>query len=122
MSSLIKKGLTRSLILNKNFHFLTPSFTLTEIYKYNEYISKKAKISAREFYTALETLFRYIKIINLNRYKNKIQEANKLIDDVSYLALALKFNCPIWSNDKHFKIQNRVRVYTTKELVKEFDL
>lgn len=34
------------------------------------------------------------------------------IDDVLYLALALKLNCPVWSNDRKLKNQNAVRIYT----------
>ena len=40
------------------------------------------------------------------------------IKDVPYLALALKLNIPIWSNDKELKEkQKHVRVYSTPELL-----
>ena len=37
--------------------------------------------------------------------------------DVQFVATALAFNCPIWSDDKHFKMQDEVKVYTTDEVV-----
>ena len=38
-------------------------------------------------------------------------------DDTAYIALALHLNCPIWSNDKKLKKQDKVKVITTKELL-----
>jgi len=50
------------------------------------------------------------------------EEANEIMgnidsDDVLFIATALAFNCPIWSEDKHFKQQDKVKVFTTKELL-----
>jgi predicted nucleic acid-binding protein len=39
------------------------------------------------------------------------------LKDVEYFALALKLDCPIWSNEKAFKKQSRVKVISTKELI-----
>ena len=39
------------------------------------------------------------------------------IDDAPFLALAMSLNCPIWSNDGHFKKQHVVKAYTTRELM-----
>jgi predicted nucleic acid-binding protein len=39
--------------------------------------------------------------------------------DTHYVALALKLNCPIWSNDTDLKKQNKVKIYNTKELLEE---
>ena len=52
-----------------------------------------------------------------------IELANKISpdqNDADYFALALKLNCPIWSNDKRLANQNTVKVYSTKELVGMF--
>ena len=35
-----------------------------------------------------------------------------------YFALALKLNCGIWSNDKKLKNQDKVKVYSTEDLLK----
>jgi len=40
------------------------------------------------------------------------------INDVPYLALALKLNCPVWSNDRKLKNQNAVRIYSTQEIIR----
>ena len=39
------------------------------------------------------------------------------IDDSPFLALAMSLKCPIWSNDGHFKRQNVVKAFSTKELL-----
>ena len=62
ISALIKDNLTRKLILNRKFEFLTPSFTLSEINKHKEEICKKAKINSKQFYILLEKLFHYVPI------------------------------------------------------------
>ena len=38
--------------------------------------------------------------------------------DAAYIALALKFSCGVWSNDKKLKEQNKVKVYSTGEIMK----
>ena len=40
------------------------------------------------------------------------------INDTEYFALALKLKCSIWSNDKKLKKQNKVKVYSTEEIVR----
>jgi len=49
-------------------------------------------------------------------------EVMKDIDekDSPFLALAMSLKCPILSNDGHFKKQNLIRCYTTKEFIQEF--
>ena len=37
--------------------------------------------------------------------------------DVQYFALALKFDCPIWSDEVKFKKQSSVNVYNTSEVL-----
>ena len=39
------------------------------------------------------------------------------IEDVPCFALALALDCGIWSNEKAFKKQSKVRVYSTAELL-----
>ena len=55
-------------------------------------------------------------------FSKEAYEIMKDIDekDTPYIALALKLNCPIWSNDTDLKKQNKVKVYNTKELLEEF--
>ena len=53
------------------------------------------------------------------------EEADRIIgfidrNDASFIATALCFNCPIWSDDKHFLEQNEIEVFTTKMMIERF--
>jgi len=56
-------------------------------------------------------------------YRDKLQKAKNLIgkrdpDDVHLLALSLKLDCPIWSNDKDLGGLG-IKIYTTLVLIKK---
>jgi len=42
--------------------------------------------------------------------------------DIPYFALALKLNCPIWSNEPEFKEQSKIKIFNTQDLRNELDL
>jgi len=103
ISTLIKDSLTRQLITNSRLNLLAPAYIFSEINKYKDEICKRAEFSEIEFLTILENIFRYIKISNPLFYSNYLDKAEKImgdidIKDVSFIAIALAFNCPIWSN------------------------
>ncbi len=59
-------------------------------------------------------------------YEDHLEEAKQRIahrdpDDVDVLALALKLQCPLWSNDKDFDEAGVTR-YTTAQLLRQLDL
>ena len=61
----------------------------------------------------------------LDKILEKLKEANKLMghidqDDVVFLACALSLNIPIWSDDKDFKKQEKIKTFTSQEMVAMF--
>ena len=119
-SALIRNGISQEIILNKNFDFFAPAFTLSEIDKYASEICKKSKMNENQLQILLNKLFCYITIINPAVYAKFFNEASILImdkKDIPFLACALALNCPIWSEDKEFKKQQKVKIYTTRELL-----
>ena len=59
-------------------------------------------------------------MVPLKSYKPYLREALSLApheEDAPYLALALFLDIAIGSNDRGLKIQNRVRIYSTAELL-----
>jgi len=61
-----------------------------------------------------------IKIIPTTYFEEEVETAKKIspdINDALYFALALKLNCPIWSNDKRLKEQKYIQIYSTEDLV-----
>ena len=120
ISAIIKKGETRRILFDFGFDFVTPAYSISEIRKHQDEICQKAGTEDMEFEHLLEILFRYVKIINPELYSSYLEEASGLITDskdVPFLACALAMQCGIWSNDKGFKKQSKVKVWTMKELL-----
>ncbi|MBS3086353.1 putative toxin-antitoxin system toxin component, PIN family [Candidatus Pacearchaeota archaeon] len=123
LSALIKNGLTRKIITNLDFEFFTPSFALSEIFKYKKYICNKAKINEKQFEILFNKTFEYVEIIPMHYYRAHIPKSLDLIEDkkdISFLACAIALNAFIWSNDEHFKKQKIVKIFTTDEFIKKF--
>lgn len=85
----------------------------------------KAKISIGVFGLLERVLAWKVEFIPVSEFKDFLKEAESVCpdtDDIEYFALALKFNCSIWSNDKLLKNQPKVKVFSTSELIKELGL
>ena len=126
MSGLIKEGLTRGIITNSKINFLFPEFELEEIYAHKNEIIKKAGYSEKEFYVLLLRLLKYVRIIPTDVVVDYKKQAYEIIgyideDDVIFIATALAFNCPIWSEDKHFQKQNIVKIFKTSKVYSFID-
>lgn len=122
ISALIRDGISRQLISNYHLNFLFPEFEFKEIFEHKEEIINKARLNEKEFNILNLRLLKYVKIIPADLIMDFADEAEQIIgnidlDDVQFIATALTFNCPIWSDDKHFKKQNVVKVFNTSELL-----
>lgn len=122
VSALIKNGICREILTNFKINFLFPEFEFEEIKNHKEEIIKKAGLTEREFNTLFLRLMKYVKIIPAYISSARKEEAMQIIykidqNDVQFIATALVFNCSIWSDDKHFKKQKTIKVFTTKEII-----
>ena len=116
---IIKQGKTHELLFNENLHLYTPEFFFAELEKHKNEITGKTQRSEQECAELFNTLKKKINLIQLEELLFTLDEAQKISpdpDDVAYFALALKLNCPIWSNDKKLKDQEKVTIITTEEL------
>ena len=123
ISALIKQGTTREILTSLRINFICPESSLKSVYFYKNDIMSKARINEKEFHILLFRLIKYVRLIPLEFLKNFKQEADEIIgkidkEDTIFIATALAFNCPIWSNDKHFKKQDKIKTITTKDLLK----
>ena len=123
ISALLKEGKSRELLIDSPFVLCAPENVMEEIRKYEEYIIEKSKLTSEEFERLFHLLVENIRIIPREKFIQKMPEAHVLIGhidkgDVPFLALAMSIPCDgIWTeNVKHFKAQNKVKIYTTKEL------
>jgi predicted nucleic acid-binding protein len=122
ISALIKEGITREIITTLKVNFLFPEFEFEEIHNHKEEIIKKSKISEKEFYILILRLLNYVRVIPTEIILPYRKQASKIIghidkDDVIFIATALAFNCPIWTDDVHFKKQRKIKILTTPEII-----
>ena len=79
-----------------------------------------------EYDLLLSSLLERITVIPKTQYSAMMSEAEKIMGsidlfDIPFIALALGVsNDGIWSDDHHFRQQNRIRTYTTQELSIQF--
>lgn len=118
---LIKDSITAEIILNEKFNLFAPKFIFREFLKYKKEILEKTKRSSEEFNEIFRYLQESITIIPKEEFERFLDEAEKITpdhNDVEYIALALKLNIPVWSNDKKLKNQNKIKIISTEEIIK----
>jgi len=114
-------GSARFILFRTEFEFITTDFTIKEVKKYLEVVVRKSGVGKKEIIQALSLL--PIKTYHTNFYRAYIEKAKELIDsidpkDADILALTLKLNTYLWSEDKHFEeIKNHVKLLKTESLV-----
>ena len=111
----------RFIILNRDvLELYSPKFAIEEIERYKQDILEKFNLTEDNFEIIISFIRSIISFVDLEFYKERLIEAKRIspdIKDVEYFALALKLNCPIWSNDKVLKNQKTVKVLSTNELI-----
>jgi predicted nucleic acid-binding protein len=123
MAGLIRNSTSREILLNPNFEFYTPDFLLIEIKNHKDQIMKKGGLSEGKFNTIYELLIDRINVLPKSDIMDHINEAKQIIgdidlDDVTFIALALAIpNNGIWTEDKHFRKQNKIKIWSTKEIL-----
>lgn len=100
--------------------FFAPEFIKSELNKHKEECLRKSKLSEHEFEIRQSEIEESIKFLDESEYEKFLKKSIKSLPDPKdspYLALAFLINASIWSNDKHFKKQSLVKVFTTSELI-----
>lgn len=128
ISALIRKGNVSEIFsLNsilKKFEFIAPNFLIIELGKHTKKIMEKTHFSEELIKEEIEFILSQITFISDNEYNEKTREAKEILKehekDVPYLALALAFNCNIFSGDKVLKSLIPDKVKTPREVLEEF--
>jgi len=92
-------------VLSKYLTLYTPAYALFELYEKQDRVIKKLKINESDFSKIFFLLRHIIDFVPETDYTDKIQEAYEIAKnfdpkDTPFIALALKLNIPIWTNDK----------------------
>ena len=126
ISSLLKDSTTRELLLNESFDFYLPEIVLSEVNKYLPYIVQKSDLNEKEIKKILNTLLNNLILVPIKEYEKFMEEGMKIIGeidekDVQFIALALSIDIDgIWTNDKHFEKQEKIKIFKTIDLVNLF--
>ena len=108
---------------------ISPKFVFKELSDKRERIKKFGELNELAFAFLFSLLDRKIESFSDEVYNKFLPDANKIsphgkdvTKDDPYFALALALNCAVWSDEKAFKKQSKVKVFTTSELLKELGL
>ena len=85
-------------------------------------ILDKSGMSEEEFNKLLLDFSKYVKVVTTEQTIDYRQQAKEVMDSIDsddsiFIATALALNCPIWSDDRHFQQQNKIKIFTTKEII-----
>ena len=122
-SALIRPSLTRKLIIDYEGLFLCPSFVFIEYQRHKDYIIEKSRLAKQELDELMKHLRSNVLVVpnaSLLPFKEEAKSILKGIDndDTMFFACALAYpNSIIWSNDKALKLQRRVVVMNTEEII-----
>lgn len=123
IAALIRDSASRELIFSGKFKFFTVGLGRKELEKYKQEILEKAQINEKELNTLLSMIFKKVKVISDWIIEEKFEEAKKIMDsidpdDTPFIAASLGIeNDGIWSDDKHFDKQNKVKIWKTRDLI-----
>jgi predicted nucleic acid-binding protein len=123
LAALLKEGSSRQILTSDNIEFYSADYVLNEVLKYKSEIVIKSGLSEVEIETMLNLAMEKITIISDDKIKSKIKEAIEImkgidIKDVPILAAALAIPIDgIWSHDKHFEKQRKIKIFLDKDLI-----
>jgi predicted nucleic acid-binding protein len=125
ISSLINKGETFKVFKYndsmRRFTFIAPEFLLAEINI--KRILRLSHLSRSDVEKTFSALVEQIEFIPFSKFSDTLPEAMKInLKDSPYLALALKYKCPIFSGDKGLKQQKKVTILSPREVLDIFEI
>ena len=110
---------TLDIFFSDNVKLFAPMKLLKELDKNVEDIVQKSGFSVYEGTSFIDLLKIRIKFVPFEEFIEEIGDAKRLaphIKDAQYFALALHLDAIIWSQEKSFKNQKKIRIMETNEL------
>jgi predicted nucleic acid-binding protein len=110
----------RDIVLRSDVELFAPEFAITEIERHKGDIRERFALSEMQYSLIKNLLDTVITFCGKDKYSEYIDIAEGVSpdpEDSDFFALAMSRNCPIWSEDRLLKEQDRVKVYTTTELM-----
>ena len=123
VSALLRDSETRRILISSDEVFLFPEIIFEEIGGNRGELLEKSGLSGEEFNGLIKRLLKYVVTVPsevLLPYREEAYDIIGKVDvkDVPYVAAALAFKgSVIWSNDKHFEKQDRIKVVKTRDML-----
>ncbi len=123
MKALIKDSLVRAILLNPANDYFVPEYAFEEIEKHMDTLEKKTGLGEGEIRLFPGVLASNLRVVPKEEVRGRWTEAKSIIgsidrNDTPFVAAALASSCEaIWSDDKDFKRQSRLRVLNTREIL-----
>lgn len=124
-ATMIRKGITEKVLLSNGLHLYAPEYLLIEFKEHKQRILELTNREESDFLKLMDIFERRIEFIPIDEFRDYIPEAETLLedkDDAAYLAVCLAKNMSLWSNDTGFQKQDKVKVFTTQELIRIYKL
>ena len=115
-----RRNVFRELLKHK-CKFSAPDKLFEELSSNKSSIIKSAHISEFDFSYLYKLLADEVMSFSEEQYKIFLSEAERISPhekDIPYFALALSLKIPIWSDEKLFKKQLKVEIFSTSDLLK----
>jgi len=122
IAALLKHSTTHHMIFSIDFDLYSPEHCKGEMIKYENELAKKMKKEVSDVRNAIELILSNVNIVPKDEYLVKEEEAKKICvthtNDWPFVALALKMNAPVWTNDKAFFKHPEIKVLSTEDLIR----
>src|SRR3989338_617962 len=121
IAGFLRNSFSRKILLSEKIVLHAPAW-MKEEFERNEHSLKRKFPSGADFSKTKEILFEFVNLVPASEYSSFVREATGLAKhskDIPYFALALYLKCPLWSEEKSFKKQSTVKVYSTSDLFRE---
>ena len=125
IAALIRDSVSRKLFYHSDLELLGIRFSNTEVGNHRSLIIEKAGIPGNDFDILMEKLCSRIILLDDELILNHMEEAAQVmrgidVDDAPFIAAAIATGVGIWSDDSHLSRQNRIRIWKTVDLAREF--
>jgi len=127
ISALIRGSVTRRIIIESGFDFAYPEISMQELLRHKKYILEKSGYIEKEFEAIISKILEYINLVPMDIINPNLQEAKAImkeidVDDAVFLAAAIALDkAMIWSEDKDFERQHKVKTVKAADMIKFFE-
>jgi len=123
ISALLRDSTCRRILLSENLEFNSPQVVLEEIEKYRLELCKRSGYTEGELASILDLILNNVQIVPDEKLLEYLEKADEIIGkidekDSQFVAACLATNSEgIWTFDRHFEKQDKIRVFKLEELL-----